>query len=316
VRDAGVVFVKSDQPVRLAAASDAVRVDYRDPLLAADVAEEFDAAVMADRQPRGTGAPAPVAELRSGPDGEAQYDNIWLLPSLTNRPGILVAGAARGNREYREALTDGMAAARQAHELLADGRLEVRDDAATVDSETCVFCLTCKRICPHGAIRVDLEARAACVSTVACRRCGACAAECPVKAITLPRYTDEETAADVGPAPKIVVFACENSAIPAAAAAVAQQAYPVEVELVRVPCAGQVDPRNVLAALESGARKVLVLGCHPESCQYLTGSTRATRRLERIGRMLEKAGFDRSRLAFGGIAAVEPKRFIEYVSAT
>jgi len=82
---------------------------------------------------------------------------------------------------------------------------------------------------------------------------------------------------------------------------------------VRVPCAGKVDPKLVLAALEKGAQRVLVLGCHPQSCRYLDGSSRAERRVRRLGAMLEKAGFDRRRVQFHGIASVEAKRFAEVV---
>jgi len=90
--------------------------------------------------------------------------------------------------------------------------------------------------------------------------------------------------------------------------------YGSDVELIRVPCAGRVDPKAVLAALESGAEKVLVLGCHPESCKYLTGSSRSARRINRLAEVLGKSGFDTSRVFFGGIASVEPSKFVEYVT--
>jgi len=252
--------------------------------------------------------------LRSGPDGGLQYDNVWLLPTLTNRPGVFVAGGARGNSEFREALMDGLAAANEIHELLVDGKIEIRSDTAVVDTDKCVLCLTCLRICPHGAIEIDSEKDAAYVSPVSCQRCGICAAECPAKAITLPGFTDEQIAVDVGSKPRVTVFACENSALPAADAAVLNgYKYGSEVQLIRVPCAGKVDPSNVLSTLENGADKVLILGCHPESCKYLTGATRAEKRIKRLREMLEKAGLDKARVFFGGLASVEPAKFADYV---
>jgi coenzyme F420-reducing hydrogenase delta subunit len=86
------------------------------------------------------------------------------------------------------------------------------------------------------------------------------------------------------------------------------------VRIVRVPCAGKVAPRQVLTALENGADRVLILGCHPESCQYLTGATRGGLRVRRLSEVLQKAGVDPSRVKFGGIASVEPGRFVEYVT--
>jgi coenzyme F420-reducing hydrogenase delta subunit len=84
--------------------------------------------------------------------------------------------------------------------------------------------------------------------------------------------------------------------------------------LVRVPCAGLVDPRSVLAALEKGAGKVLILGCHPDSCRSLQGATRAKRRCDRLRAALAQAGVDATRVEFKGMASVEGDRFVEYVS--
>ncbi len=112
----------------------------------------------------------------------------------------------------------------------------------------------------------------------------------------------------------MTVFACENSALPAATAAgINGSQYPANIRLIRVPCAGKVDPRQILQSLENGAAKVLILGCHPESCQYLSGSSRAKKKIERINNTLEKAGFDRGKVVFGPLASVEPTKFLEYV---
>jgi len=313
-RAAGVVVVKSPVKPTISADSAKVVIEAEEPILGAKVSAEFELVVLADFEPAEPDAVLKaVGGLRSGPDGALQYDNVWLLPALTNRPGVFVVGGARGNSEYREALLDGLAAASSVHELLGAGVMEVRDDAAAVDADKCVLCLTCLRICPHGAISIDQERNAARVSSVSCQRCGICAAECPAEAIKLPRFTDEQVMAEVGETPRVTVFACENSAIPAADAVVGRE-YGPEVQLIRVPCAGKVDPRSVLAALAKGANRVLVIGCHPESCQYLSGSSRAARRIERLAVALEKAGYDRSRVRFGGIASVEPLRLIEYVT--
>jgi len=313
-RAAGVRFTRYDVLALSLSANSKVALSTEDRVVGAGLEEEFDLVVLADLKP-GNQAASPaglVPGLRTSRDASLQYDNVWLLPVATNRQGIFVAGGARGGSDYREALTDGLAAAGQAHALLSGRRVRIPADAAVVDPEKCVMCLTCKRVCPHGAISVDDEKKAASVSTVACRRCGTCAAECPALAISLPRFTDSQVNADVGAKPGITIFACENSALQAAETA-AGQGYQAEVRLVRVPCAGRVDPRHILNALEQGAAKVMVLGCHPENCRYLTGSTRASKRLQRLRDTLAKAGFDSNRIVFGGIAALEPARFRKYV---
>lgn len=316
-RQAGVVFVKTDSTPNVHEESRKVVISYSDPSAGAEVTEIFDYLVMADAAPIKSALPELITRLRMGPAGAFQYDDVWLLPTDTNRMGIAVVGSARGNSEYRQALADGFAAASRIHSLLADKEIEVADDAAVVDEDKCVLCLTCLRACPHGAITVDEENKAASVHPVTCRRCGLCASLCPAGAIQLTRYTDRQTAAEMNGADtkgRVTVFACENSAIPAAAAAaLGRVEYDSRVRIIRVPCAGKVDARDVLAALQAGADRVKVLGCHPDNCRYLTGSTRAKKRFERIGRMLEACGVDKSRVSFGTLASVQPEKFLQYV---
>jgi len=313
-REAGVIIAKSDKKPAVSCRDSKIVIESIDPIAGIRISEDSDLVVIADAPLCANNADTTnaVNGLRPGPEGSLQYDSVWLLPGLTNRPGIFVAGSAHGNSEYRDALMDGLAVSSEIHGLLAHRHIEVGDNAATVDSEKCVLCLTCKRICPHGAISIDNENESVAVSSVSCQRCGICTVACPAQAITLPSFTDEQMEAEIGKKPRVTVFACENSAIPAAKAAAASRRGP-KPDLIRVPCAGKVDPRNVLAALEKGAKKVLILGCHPENCQYLHGSSRAVRRMDRLAGMLKNAGFDATRVCFRGISSVEPGKFEEYV---
>jgi quinone-modifying oxidoreductase subunit QmoB len=274
--------------------------------------------IMADTLPADNANILNIIEgLRPGPVGDLQADSVWLLPTKSNREGIFIVGSAPDTDEIIDGQTEGLATANEIHELLKNKKIEILNDAAVVDIDKCVLCLTCMRICPHAAISIDVENKAAFVSAVICQRCGTCAAECPVGAIQLPRYNDEQVAAELGDKPQITVFACENSAYPAAsAAAISGSQWQQGIQLIRVPCAGKVDPRDVLRALESGAKKVMILGCHLENCQYLSGSRRAAKRIERLNNAMEQAGVDKGRVAFLQLASVEPHKFIEYVSKT
>lgn len=315
-REGGVVVVKYESPPVVANGSTKKVVRVQEPATGYEVSEEFDRVIMADVfTTSGNGElSSPIEGLRMGPEGTLQADNVWLLPAKTNCEGVFVAGSASGTDELRDSQADGLAAANQIHELLKEKQIEVLDDAAVVDGDKCVLCLTCMRICPHGAVSIDIDNKAASVSSVVCQRCGICATQCPADAIQLPRYTDEQMEAEVGDKPKLTIFACENSAYPAATAAgLSGFKYTADIRLIRVPCAGKVDPRQILQALESGADKVMILGCHPESCQYLHGSTRAARRIERINSSLEKAGVNGKRVVWGPLASVEPGKFVEYV---
>jgi heterodisulfide reductase subunit A-like polyferredoxin/coenzyme F420-reducing hydrogenase delta subunit len=316
-REAGVVIVKYESPPAISDKGSKKVVSVQEPLIGCQVDDEFDLVVTADRAvANGNGELLELIEgLRPGPEEDLQYDSVWLLPTKTNREGIFVIGSVGGTDELRDVQADGLATAGQIHELLKNKQIEVFDDAAAVDGDKCVLCLTCMRICPHSAVSIDIDNKAACVSAVACQRCGICAAECPSGAIELPRYTDEQIAAELGDESQVTVFACENSAYPAAtAAATIGSQWQQAIQLIRVPCAGKVDPRDVLRALESGAQKVMILGCHQESCQYLAGSTRAAKRFERLNKALENAQIDKQRVVFEQLSSVEPYKFLEYIS--
>jgi len=316
-RQGGVVIVKYESPPLISEQGTKTVVKVEEPLVGCEISEEFDLVIMGDiAAANGNNELLRlIGGLRPSPEGALQADSVWLLPTKTNREGIFVVGSSGGTEELRDAQADGLATANQIHELLKNKEVEILDDAAVVDGDKCVLCLTCMRICPHGAVSIDVDNSVALISAVACQRCGICAAECPAGAIELPRYTQKEIVAEVGDRPQITVFACENSAYPAATAAgINSSEYDAKVRLIRVPCAGKVDPRDVLRALEGGAEKVMILGCHLENCQYLTGSTRAAKRIERLNNELEKAGVDSKRVVFRQLAAVEPSRFLEFVT--
>jgi len=322
-REAGVVIVKYDSPPIISDKGSQKVLSIQEPIVGQEISEEFDMVIMADTplDKDHSELITLIEGLRAGPENALQYDNVWLLPTKTNRDGIFVAGSARTNSELRDAQNDGLATASQIHELLKNKQFDVLNDAAVVDADKCVLCLTCLRICPHAAVSIDPDNKSASISLLTCKRCGICAAQCPAAAIELPRYTDAQLEADIGIEPKTqskklktVVFACENSAYPAATAAAANgSTWLKAARLIRVPCAGKVDARDILHSLESGAQKVIILACHLENCQYLAGSTRAEKRIQKLNCELEKAGVDKKQVLFKQLASVEPTKFLECV---
>lgn len=54
----------------------------------------------------------------------------------------------------------------------------------SLNSESCVGCGMCERVCPHGVLIID-QKKAVIVDADGCMECGACAVNCPVEAISV-----------------------------------------------------------------------------------------------------------------------------------
>jgi len=95
---------------------------------------------------------------------------------------------------HEETITDVNAVVNEIQDLLAQGQAVAPQGRAVVDRGKCVFCLTCYRFCPHGAITWDNRAV---INELACQGCGICASQCPNDAIQVRNFTDDQIAAQI-----------------------------------------------------------------------------------------------------------------------
>lgn len=247
-----------------------------------------------------------------------QADNVWYLPVKSNRRGIWCLGAEGTNQPPAELAGQAELAAAEVADFLANPQPD-DSPAPEVDPDACVACLTCLRLCPHGAITFDAAEQAACISPADCRRCGICAAECPADAIDHPAADQSPSPAEYDPARPITCFVCENSAAQAAEALARladQPTCPPDVRLIELPCAGRLDPRDILRTLQAGASRVVVLGCHAGACRYFDGPDRAALRLSRLQQQLAEAGLDPDRVQWGTVTAHQPRRLLDLLTAS
>ncbi|MEW6301635.1 MAG: hydrogenase iron-sulfur subunit [Thermodesulfobacteriota bacterium] len=114
--------------------------------------------------------------------------------------------------------------------------------------------------------------------------------------------------------PKIVAFLCNWCTYTGAdLAGVSRIQYPPNVRPIRVMCSGSVDPMYILKALLDGADGVLVGGCHPGDCHYVSGNYKARRRLAVLSAILDEFGIDSRRVWFRFISASEGALFAKTV---
>ena len=80
--------------------------------------------------------------------------------------------------------------------------------------------------------------------------------------------------------PNIVAFCCNWCSYAGAdLAGSARLSYPANVKIIRVPCSCRVNPMFILKAFQQGADGVILCGCHPGDCHYVTGNYYTRRRM-------------------------------------
>ena len=110
--------------------------------------------------------------------------------------------------------------------------------------------------------------------------------------------------------PKILAFLCNWCSYAGAdLAGISRLQYPPNVRVIRVPCSGRVDPYLILKALQNGVDGVLVSGCHPGDCHYISGNYVARRRFAALNSLLDFVGIEKNRVQFTWISAAEAERF-------
>lgn len=115
--------------------------------------------------------------------------------------------------------------------------------------------------------------------------------------------------------PKIIAFLCTWCSYAGAdLAGSARIQYPPNVKIIRVMCSSRINPLFVLRAFRKGADGVLVSGCHPGDCHYLTGNFYARRRMILFRKQLEFVGIDEGRFHTSWVSASEGQKWADVVT--
>ena len=259
-----------------------------------------------------------VLGIRTRADGFMQAAHPKLRPVETQTDGIFIAGCASGPKDIQTSVAQASAAAYRASSLLRCGSLDIDPMSAHVDVDKCTGCGLCMSVCSFGCI--SMAHGRAVVDELACKGCGSCSAACPSGAIephtqTGAQILSQIRALEKSEYPLVVAFLCNWCAYACAdLAGVLRIQYPTNVRVIRVMCAGRVNPGFVLEALRQGADGVLVAGCRPGECHYTYGNEHAAHRMVALTGALTGVGIDARRLKTVWISASESKRFSETIS--
>lgn len=242
------------------------------------------------------------------------------FPYESRRTGIYPVGTVRNPMHVQAAIEDatgGVLKAIQCIEACAAGKAVHPRSGDTSYPEffmqRCTQCKRCTEECPFGAINEDEKANPIPERT-RCRRCGTCMGACPERIISFKDYSvsmisnmlkaieipdeDEEK-------PRILIFACENDAVPALdMVGLSRLQYNAWVRVIPVRCLGSLALVWVSDAMSGGFDGVLLLGCkHGDDyqCHFMKGSELAEIRLSKISETLDRLGLESERVMFQAI---------------
>lgn len=99
--------------------------------------------------------------------------------------------------------------------------------------------------------------------------------------------------------PKITLFSCHYTSQQSCAdkgKELQQLNFPATINLIRVPCTGNVQLTTMLQAFEEGADGVYVVGCPLDSCHNVKGSIRAAKRVKAVKKALAELDVEQGRI--------------------
>jgi len=97
--------------------------------------------------------------------------------------------------------------------------------------------------------------------------------------------------------PKILAFCCRWCSYAAADLAGSMRLqYPTSIRIIMVPCTGRMDILHILKAVEGGADGILVSGCLPGDCHYISGNEKAAKRIAYTKKLFEEIGIEPERV--------------------
>ena len=172
----------------------------------------------------------------------------------------------------------------------------------------CTACKRCTEECPFGVLDED-EKGVPFDNPARCRSCGICMGACPVRIISFKDYSPTiftemmnsiEMPDEFDEKPRILIFACENDALPVFdMAAMHRLRFNSYVRIIPMRCLGGVNLVYVSDALSVGYDGVMFMGCKygdDYQCHFVKGSELCNTRLSKVQETIERLNLESERI--------------------
>jgi coenzyme F420-reducing hydrogenase delta subunit len=107
---------------------------------------------------------------------------------------------------------------------------------------------------------------------------------------------------------RVSLFVCDWAVNPNEISDETLSSLPADFSFVKVKCVGRVDPIIIFEAFIQGLDGVMILGCHPGDCHFITGNYYTEKRAAMIQRILEVLEISPERLLVDWISPAEGER--------
>jgi F420-non-reducing hydrogenase iron-sulfur subunit len=115
--------------------------------------------------------------------------------------------------------------------------------------------------------------------------------------------------------PKVIVFCCNWCSYAGAdLAGVSRLQMRPNFRIIRTMCSGRIEPEFILRAFKNGADGVLLTGCHPGDCHYISGNYKALRRYQGMKVLLKEFGINENRFKLEWVSAGEGIKFQQVIN--
>jgi len=301
LREQGVIFYKPDELTYLN--DNGIIIRFRDHIMEKEIELRPEILVTLDQPTVPYPYKALFETMRIEMDqyNYPQDDNVLRFPYYTNRKGVFVLSPLPEflNEDSVSQLVLGL--------CLEFKRLsnEIKSNLNRVTIEynrgQCAYCLTCFRVCPHGAILFESKPN---FLPLACEECGICVANCPGEALKLIKLKYEELLSNVKESIKngfsTIMLSCQRNYN--VVSEVIESGLDLSKErpcVFEIPCAGYVNENLLLSiATVGGLKKITFVGCKEGNCRTGKGTLRGEMACKSVKNLFKLLGIESPILNF------------------